>query len=301
MTDPIPSMSDELRLSPGVQQRKLRLEMSDGVVLRVLEFIPPQGENPQEPVIVFVSGAISPLHAWQAILEVLTARHTILFVETREKESARLPVGRSVYFGMDRLREDLDEVLRERVLGTRQHCFAGCSLGATVILEHLARTESLPLATVLIAPNSDFRVPLWLLTPARMIPLPLFNSIKPLLKWYYGKVLVDVESEPEQAARYRQMIDSAQPARLRRAGLDLQRYRGWDTFAKVTAPVLVVTGESDTLHSLPKMKKIVSTLPNAQLEIMASDRDTHSAAFGHLVIDRIATAMADQGPSERTD
>jgi len=286
-------MTEPISLPPGVLQQEVGLEMSDGVILRVLEFIPPHGEKPQDPVIVFVSGAISPLSAWQAILEVLTTRYSVIFIETREKESARLPAGRTVDFGIDRMREDLEEVLRERVLATRQHCFVGCSLGATVILEQLARSENLPLATVLIAPNTDFRVPFWLLLIARMLPLRLFNALKPLLKWYYGDLLLDVKSEPEQAARYRQMIDSAQPSRLRATALALQPYRGWETFAKVTAPVLVVTGESDTLHPLSKMKKIVSVMPNARLQIMASDRETHSAAFGFLVTETIATALSD--------
>jgi len=293
-------MTDPLPLSPGVQQRELRQEMSDGVVLRVLEFIPPQGESPQEPVIVFVSGAISPLSAWQAILEVLTARYTVLFVETREKESAGLPAGQNVDFGMDRFRKDLEEVLRERVPGTRRYCFVGCSLGATVILEHLARAESLPLTSVLIAPNTDFRVPAWLLTPARTVPLWLVNALKPILKWYYGNVLVDVAREPEQAARYRQMIDSAEPSRLRAAALALQKYQGWDSLSKVSTPVLVATGESDTLHPLEKMKKIVSAMPRARLHLMASDRETHSAALGRLAIDTITAALSQQEPPSPT-
>ena len=287
-------MTDSIPLPPGVHQQEFRLEMSDGVVLRLLEFSPPHGDDSLKPVIVFVPGAISPLYAWQAILEVLTVRYTVLYVETREKGSARIPAGSRVDFGMDRLRQDLDEVLEKKVPASRQHCFVGCSLGATVILEHLARVERLPLASVLIAPNSDFRVPSWLLIPARLVPIRLFNAIKPILKWYYGKVLLDVESEPEQAARYRQMIDSAQPSRLRAGALALQKYQGWETFAKVTAPVLVVTGESDTLHPLQKMKKIVSALPNARLHLMASDRETQSQALGLLAIDTITSARSQE-------
>ena len=292
MTEPIP-------LFPGVSQKETWLEMSDGVSLRVLEFTPPSGDDPQEPVIVFVPGAISPLPLWLEILGVLTPRYSVVYWETREKNSARLPEVRRVDFGMDRFRKDVDEVLRKKVLEDRKHCFVGASFGATVILEHLARAEKSPLTTILIAPNSDFRVPFWLLAPARLIPGRLFSAVKPVLKWYYGKVLLDVESEPEQAARHREMIDSAEPFRLKAAALAMQKYRGWNTFPKITEPVLVVTGKSDTLHSLPKIEKIASVLPDARLQIMASDRETHSAAFGSLVLDAIAAAMSDQRPSDK--
>lgn len=284
MTEPIP-------LFHGVVQRESWQEMSDGVSLRVLEFTPPSGEDHRNPVIVFVPGAISPLPLWLEILEVLTLRYSVVYVETREKNSARLPDIRRVDFEMDRFRDDIGEALRERVPEDRRHCFVGASFGATIILEHLARAERPPLTTVLIAPNSDFRVPSWLLTPARLVPAGLFGAVKPVLKWYYGKVLLDVESEPEQAARHREMIDSAEPLRLKRAALAIQKYRGWETFPNVIDPVLVVTGRSDTLHSLRKVERIASLLPNGRLQIMASDRETHSAAFGHLVVDTIAAAV----------
>jgi pimeloyl-ACP methyl ester carboxylesterase len=265
--------------------------MSDGAALRVLEFRPAAQGNPEDPVIVFVPGAISPLPLWLEILEVLTARFSVVYVETREKNSARLPDVRNVDFGMDRMRADLKEVIAEKVPGDRLHCLVGASFGATVILEHLAKGVRSPFATILIAPNSDFRVPAWLLIPARLIPVSLFFAVKPVLKWYYGGVLVDVEKEPEQAARHREMIESADFPRLKSAALAIQSYSGWETFPKVTQPVVVATGKSDTVHDLSKVKKIVSALPNARLTIMESDRATHSSEFGLLVVETIKEAL----------
>jgi alpha-beta hydrolase superfamily lysophospholipase len=278
-------------LFPDVLQEETWQEMSDGAAIRVLEFRPATQGNPEEPVIVFVPGAISPLPLWLAILEVLTARFPVVYVETREKNSARLPDVRKVDFGMDRVREDLKEVLVEKVPEDRPHCLVGASFGATVILEHLAEGARSPLATILIAPNSDFRVPAWLLIPVRLIPVSLYFAVKPVLKWYYGNVLVDVEKEPEQAARHKEMIDSADFLRLKSAALAIQSYSGWKTFPKITEPVLVVTGESDTLHDLSKVERIVSAVPNARLTMMESDRATHSSEFGVLVLETIEETL----------
>ena len=261
--------------------------MSDGAAIRLLDFRPAKQGSPDDPTIVLVPGAISPLPLWLEILEVLTARFPVLYLETREKNSARLTDIRNVDFKMDRFREDLEEVLEGRIPRERAHCLVGASFGATVILEHLASGGRVPKTTILISPNSDFRVPKWLLVPARMIPVGLFGLVKPILKWYYGGVLVDVEKEPEQAARHREMIDSADPLRLRTAALAIQEYSGWETFPNVTEPVLIVTGETDTVHDLSKVKKIASTIPKAEFQIMESDRATHSSEFGELVVDTI--------------
>lgn len=278
-------------LFPGVIQSESWQEMSDGAAIRVLEFRPAAQGNPEVPVIVMVPGAISPLPLWLEILQVLTARFPVVYVETREKNSARLTDVRSVDFRMARMREDLKEVLAEKLPRDRDHCLVGASFGATVILEHLALAEGLPLATILISPNSDFRVPGWIRTPARFIPAGLFGLVKPVLKWYYGGVLLDVEKEPEQAARHKEMIDSAEPLRLKTAALAIQAYSGWETFPKVQQPVLVVTGESDTLHSIDKVRKIASLLPNGRFQVMESDRATHSSEFGELVVETIDALM----------
>ena len=265
--------------------------MSAGVALRLIEFHPPAKGSPRDPIIVLVPGAISPLPLWLEILQVLTAHFPVLYLETREKNSARLTDVQNVNFRMGRFREDLREVLEERIPRERDHCLVGASFGATVILEHLAVDGRSPMATVLISPNSDFRVPRWLLVPARLIPVGLFGLVKPILKWYYGRVLVDVEREPEQAVRHGEMIDSADPLRLRTAALAIQDYDGWETFPKVTDPVLIVTGETDTLHDFSKVKRIASTIPNARFQVMESDRETHSSKFGELVVDILDALM----------
>lgn len=278
-------------LSPGVSVEEGYFSTSDGVSLRTVTFTPPAG-TPQRPPVVFLPGWISAIEGWSDVLEVLTAEHPVLYVETREKASARLPERRGLDFSMDRLCADLDELVADRLAPDEPFCFFGSSLGSTLILEYLGRGGRRPLLAVLVAPNLVFRLPRWVVIAARTLPASAFTLLRPIMKWYLCSFMLDAEREPEQAERYRRNLDTAEPWRLRANALELKDYSAWERLPRVRAPVLIVAGASDSLHHLDDMRKMVSVMPDARLEVLESNREAHSERMGRIAVREIGRAMA---------
>lgn len=286
LRDDIPSELTDAA-APGASVSFAFQEMSDGVALRIIEFTPPEG-TPDAPPILFVPGWISFVSGWTAVLRELTAVHRVVYMETREKVTARIPRGRLPSFEMDQLVSDLEEVVSAHFDEGEQYAFMASSLGSTLILDYLGRGATAPLVSILIAPNAVFRLPAWVLPAASIIPIPAFGLLRPVLKWYLTSFMLDAKAEPEQAARYRRSLDEAEPLRLRANARALSRYAVWDRLPPIESPVCVVTGESDALHHRGDIDRIIEMLPDARLEVMASNRETHSERAGRFAVEEIA-------------
>ncbi len=261
---------------------------SDGVALKIIDFIPPGNERHQ-PVIVFVAGWISHISGWKAVLKEITSRYRTFYLETREKISARLPVDTAVEFSIERMRTDLDEFVLAKVPADSPFCFIGSSLGSTIILEYLIENSRQPVDAYLIAPNCEFRFPLWFVMAVRVLPLSLYPFMKSVLKWYLRNFRLDKRREPEQVKKYESTIDAAEPKRLKASALALRGYSLWHKLSEVKSPVMVIAANTDILHSASEIKTMVDLIPCGRLEIMASNRETHSAKAGVFIADQIAS------------
>ena len=142
--------------SVGVTEKYLK--MSDGVELKVTDFLP-EGITPEKPVLVFVAGWISLISGWVDVLKELVPEYQTLYVETREKISARLPAIKGVDFSIEQMSHDLDEVLSQALPKDKPFYFAGSSLGSTVILEYLSADKKQPRDSFIISPISEFNIP----------------------------------------------------------------------------------------------------------------------------------------------
>ena len=283
-------------LPEGVTTRVEYHRISDGTELRLLLLQPPRGPGAKPPI-VFLPGWISSVTGWRSVLEILSREHPVLYIETREKASARLPDDRPVDFSMDRLCADVDEILVDRIPEHGPFVFFGSSLGSTLVLDYLSRGGRNPILAFLVAPNLIFRLPRWVIIAAKLFPAAGYSVLKPVMKWYLCTFLLDEDAEPEQAERYRSNLDSAEPKRLRQNALELKDYSAWEKLPRVRVPVVVVTGESDSLHHMDDMKRMVSILPRARLEIMDSNRATHSAEAARLALREIRREMSSAGGS----
>lgn len=261
--------------------------VSDGVAIKIIDFMP-KGDRPERPLVVFVAGWISSISGWKDMLKELTPHYRTLYVETREKKSAILPEKSDIDFSVDRMSRDIDEILRQRVPEDRPFCFVGSSLGSTVILEYLSRRGRNPIDAFVIAPNCEFPFPWWLLAAIRFIPASFYGKMKLILKWYLRNFRIDKEKEPEQAKKYEGTMDAAEPKRLQASALELSNYSLWDKLEMITAPVCIIGAKSDTLHGVEEMEKMVGLIPSARLEIMASNKETHSDKAGKFIVEAMA-------------
>ena len=261
--------------------------VSDGTALKTIEFVP-AGDTPEKPVVIFVAGWISSISGWKDVLKQLTHRYRTLYIETREKKSAGLPVGTSVDFSVGRMSKDIEELLQQRVPPERPFCFVGSSLGSTIILDYLSQDLRQSFDAFLIAPNCEFSFPLWFLLALRFLPPAFYTAIKPVVKWYLREIRLDKNKEPEQVKKYEGTLDVAEPRRLKASAWALKDYSLWHKLPEIKAPVLIIGAESDLLHGVKEMERMVSLMPSARLEIMASNKETHSEKAGEFIVRQIA-------------
>jgi cytochrome b subunit of formate dehydrogenase/pimeloyl-ACP methyl ester carboxylesterase len=265
------------------------ISLSDGVSLRVIDFIPPS-YTPGKPVIVFVAGLISLIAGWREVLKILTPLYRTLYIETREKVSARLPEERKVKeidFSIDRMSKDLHELLEEKIPHEQPFYFVASSLGSTAVLDYLSQSLRQPRLAFIISPVCEFDIPSWGVPIIKYFPASLYTALKPPIKWYLRNIRLDKEKEPEQVKKYEGTMDAAEPKRLQAHALKLKDYSLWDKLPNVSAPVIIIGAGADKIHGPEIMGKVVASMPAARLEMMESNRETHSEKAGAFIIKEI--------------
>ncbi len=269
----------------GITATERYEELTDGVALRVIDFEPPD-PDPEAPILIFVAGWISLLMAWDPVLLELAARYRVLYVDSREKGTARVPSLSEIEFTLDRMADDVRDVVDRCVPEGASFWLIGSSLGSTAILHHLSRRGRAPDGVIVIGPNSRFDLPLWLWPFMRLAPTAFFAWLRPILKWALH-VRLDKRTEPEQLTRYSAYLDAADARRLKKNAWAIRHYSLLDRLPAITTPVTVIGARSDLLHRLDDIEEMVGLLPSAHLEVMESNRETHSAIAGRYMIEVI--------------
>ncbi len=275
---------------PGVTVAERFFKTSDCVHLRIIDFIPPENDG-GKPVLVFVAGWISMISAWRPVLSVLTPYMRILYVETREKRSALVDWTKSTDFSISRMVFDLRELLEELVPPSSVFFLAGSSLGSTVILDFLSGCRRQPELAVVIAPNAEFGIPRWFYPLVRLIPPAAYSLVRAPIKHYLCTYRIDSLHEKEQALKYQRSLDWADPRRLKASALAMKGYSLWPKLGGIAAPVVIVAARTDRLHGVRDIERMAKLIPDARMEIMESNRETHSEKAGRFILDEIEKCL----------
>jgi len=256
--------------NPDCHIEARHVSASDGYQLRVYSFTPKQANN--LPPVVFIPGWTSVMDGWAPLLSSWAEKRTIHYIETREKRSAIVPKKLRVRdFEMLRHAEDLSEVVSELNLDSNVLWF-GSSLGATVILHGMMDGLLEGDSAFLIAPNSQFRFPTWMV-PLTAAPWwcysPLIRIGLPYLKWRL--------KEPKQYIRYKRTLTQAHLLRLKRSLQANRRYDLPTHFDRIDAKVAICVAASDTLHTGTDSHGIADALPNGSLVEVPSNQYAHEA------------------------
>ena len=283
-------MLDDSYCSTGGKVDEYYVDVSDGVELKVVDLIP-EHDSPDKPLIVFVAGWISLISGWRDVLKRLTESYRTVYIETREKKSARLPENTKLDFSIRRMSLDIREVITRTVPSKRPFFMTGSSLGSTVVMEYMSQDVRLPDKAILIAPVSEFPFPLWLLFIIRFIPAGFYSVVKPILKWYLRNIRLDKKNEPEQVKKYEGTLDAAEPSRLKANAFAIKDYSLWNVLDRITSPVLIIGAETDKHHGYDVLQKMVSMMPNAGFKLMKSNKETHSAKAADIILAQINEQM----------
>lgn len=277
----------EILKADNVMVEEVGIRISDGVTLKLYEF-KPQGCDENAPVIVFVAGWVSLIEGWQDVLKVLISKYRVIYIETREKKSATLPVGEYPEFTIKRMAQDIHEVITERISKKTPFYIAGSSLGSTVTLDYLSNSDfRSPEKSVLISALGEVNFPFWGKLIINCFPPSAYFFIKHIVIFYLTNFRVDKKKEPEQAEKYRGTISSAEPKRLQANARTLFDYSVWDKLSGIDSEVIIVGAKTDKLHGVDVLKRMVRLIPKAKLEMMESNKETHSDKAGLLLIQQI--------------
>jgi pimeloyl-ACP methyl ester carboxylesterase len=274
----------------GITATERYEELTDGVALQVIEFEPPH-HSPDAPVLIFVAGWISLRMAWDPVILELAARYPVLYVESREKGTARVPRRSKIEFTLDRMADDVRDIVDRCIPEDASFWLIGSSLGSTAILHHLSRPGREPDGVIVVAPNIRFDLPWWLWPFMRIVPAAFFAWLRPILKWNLKHLRLDSTSEPEQVRRYAAYLDAADARRLKKNAWAIRHYSLLDHLPHVATPVTAIGAHSDLLHGLEEIEDMVSRLPSATLEVMESNRETHSATAGRFMVEVITKSL----------
>lgn len=259
-----------------------------GVELLTVTFIPP--EPLDAPPVVFIPGLGSVIENFRETVIELTRHHTVYYVETREKKSAR--INGKHRFTVEDITSDLVHFAGMRFPPGSDYVMAGYSLGATAIAEAFPLLENKPLKIILIEPNISFPFQGWLVFLARASRI-IYYPLKPFFKWYLRRFRINLAEDYEMYRINCRIIDAAEPVRLGAAIRHLSGYRMNGCLKCISVPALVVVASKDRFHSHDEGMEIARQIKDSEYIDLADNKRTHSAEMGRIISDFISSPPAE--------
>ena len=260
---------------PGANAEELFVEVAPNISVRVLRWVPADSSAASLVPTVVVPGWGSVFEGWRPLLTEWVSRRPIVYIETREKKSARITRKvRRDDFEMRHHGHDVAAVLGKLGIDSAEVDWFSSSLGATLLIDAYQNDVLAGRSSILLAPNPDFEFPLWARILLKM-PLPKF--IHPALVRFAVWIVERRTKEEGQRIRYRRALLSQDLERLLLSSRVNIRYSLPQDLSNASVPCAVMTASSDTLHGMDKVLDIVDRLPNAVLIEVPSNQYAHEA------------------------
>ncbi|MCK5147026.1 alpha/beta hydrolase [bacterium] len=249
------------------------ISINDSVNLKIFDITPAQKTD--LPTVVFVAGWISRIEGWADVLCEMSKDFPIKYIETRDKISSQLKKGAQLR--VEDIGDDIVKLVKRWNLKEKNYILLGSSLGATAILDSAEKYSPTPKAMILVAPNTEFRMPLiWQWIIGGFWP-HLYFIIRPLIKWYLKHFRMHVDADIAQYKKYCTALDAADPNKLKTAAKTLWHYSVWDKLKCINIPVFIFSASTDKLHEPEQVERMLSLLPQAEHLDMKTNSATHSA------------------------
>lgn len=258
--------------APGTNVNDEMISVAENVSLRLITFTPKTETT--YPPIVFIPGWISMIAGWKEVLLEMTKDFKIHYLETREKISSQ--VNGTNDFSVEAIGRDISSLIKILKLRSNDFILLGSSLGATSIMDCVINLEVDPKCLVLIGPNAEFRVPRSNVPLIKLFYPPLYNFFKPYVKWYLRNFRLNLDHDREQYEKYSNVLDFADPWKLKKAALAVRNYSVWNLLDKIELACLVIGASKDKLHEPENLQRISSSLKNSTFVDMDTNKRTHS-------------------------
>ncbi len=246
------------------------IEMSDGAKLRILR-TSAQSETKEPYTLIIIAGWGSVILGWDEVLMDVSRDFNVIYMETREKGSSVLP--KKFEKGMDRLAEDLKEVIEQLNLDQSKLILLGSCFGATLISYGLAKKKYSPFLSVIIGPPARFEMPPLTRYIIFLVPPFALKLFRPIAVFWIKKFKTE---DPEQAAKYIRVLKEADGKKWKKVVQSLVLPWWWDIYAKIENKVLLIAAEEDKMHNAKDTQKIRELIKNADYLDLGSNKATHS-------------------------
>lgn len=274
--------------------------MSDGARVRVLDFDSPVGSR--RGTVLLVPGFATVFQAWEEVVRLLCSRYRVLYFESREKGTCRMPdrrVERAV--NLHRMALDLGETVRALGLDGEEYVALCSSTGGTILVEALSESWIRPAAAVLVGPAIEHRLSRWAAFGTSILPTPLRWLAMPLYRRYLAAVHVHRGRHPEQYSKYVRAAEEVSLPRIRRLLWEMTRHECWNRLPRVNVPCLVVTAADDGMHLVEDGLRAHRLLPDSRHAVLADNRATHSLPLIEVMEEFLAGLSTAPGVPPRGD
>ena len=248
------------------------IEVESGVSIRVLVWNS-EGTGLDSGTVVMVPGWGSLFEGWRPLVtEWVKSRH-LIYIETREKASSKF--NRRISkddFSIERHSKDIAAVLEALDVEQANIDWYSSSLGSTILIDAFEKGDLDGRSSVLLAPNPDFRFPLW----SRVIiysPLPMvaFRKMVGFVAWVVNRRT----KEEGQKVRYRRALLAQDVPRMLLSARWNLGYSLPEDLSRIEVPCAVMTAASDTLHDFGKVERLADSIPNCKMIKVPSNQYAH--------------------------
>ena len=256
----------------GLVAKEHWIEVEVGVSIRVLVW-KEEGIDPDSGTVVMVPGWGSLFEGWKPLVTEWAKRRHLIYIETREKASSRF--NRRISkddFSIERHARDIEAVLDVLDINQKSIDWYSSSLGSTILIDAFEKGDLDGRSSVLLAPNPDFRFPLW----SRMIiysPLPMvaFRKMVGFVAWVVNRRT----KEEGQKVRYRRALLAQDVPRMLLSARWNLGYSLPEDLSRIEVPCAVMTAVSDTLHDFGKVERLADSIANCKMIKVPSNQYAH--------------------------
>jgi len=248
------------------------IEVESGVSVRVLVW-KSEGTGTDSGTVVLVPGWGSLFEGWRPLVTEWVKRRHLIYIETREKASSIFDrrISRND-FSIERHTKDIGAVLKALEVDQTNIDWYSSSLGSTILIDAFEKGDLGGRSSVLLAPNPDFRFPLW----SKIIiysPLPMvaFRKMVGFVAWVVNRRT----KEEGQKIRYRRALLSQDVPRMLLSARWNLGYSLPEDLSNIEVPCAVMTATSDTLHDFGKVERIADSIPNCKMIRVPSNQYAH--------------------------
>ena len=269
------------------QKRDLRTElekkgvpryfkMSDDVEVRVLEFN--LAENPSEYTIFLIPGFITVFQSWQKAMELLTKEFRVLYFESREKNTSRMPTKKiERKITLNQMARDIKEVVEQLELDKQKYIPLCSSTGGNILTHALAEKWLKPTGAIMVGPVMEFHLHWHIVFLSAIIPNIIIQSIlKPIIKWYISKFYVNRKAEPEQLEKYMRALDECKMRKAMPLFRRMYKYQSWEKPPKIETKTLLLGASNDKMHATEETIRTHELIPDSIYVDLESNKATHS-------------------------